>query len=64
MATATHDVLISTQQSHLTNLTGGPFTGSFEKIEHLMDEYDLPLERIQTARTKIVATVMSIAFAR
>ncbi|MDZ4658367.1 MAG: pyruvate kinase [Bythopirellula sp.] len=57
MATATHDVLISTQQSHLTNLTGGPFTGSFEKIEHLMDEYDLPLERIQTARTKIVATV-------
>jgi pyruvate kinase len=33
------------------------FTGHLDTIEHLMDEYDLPLERIQTARTKIVATV-------
>ncbi len=52
MATATHDVPRSTQHSHPINLTGG-----LEKIEHLMDEYDLPLERIRTARTKIVATV-------
>jgi pyruvate kinase len=52
MATANCGVQTSTQNSLPINLTGG-----LEKIEHLMDEYDLPLERIQTARTKIVATV-------
>ncbi len=56
MATATNDVLASTRPSH-TNHTGHLAADGFEKIEHLMDEYDLPLERIQTARTKIVATV-------
>lgn len=52
MATMTNHVPTGMSPSHLTNLTGG-----LDKIEHLMDEYDLPLERIQTARTKIVATV-------
>jgi pyruvate kinase len=32
-------------------------TDRLNTIEQLMDEYDLPLERIQTARTKIVATI-------
>lgn len=41
-----------TPASHPVNLTG-----RLDTIEQLMDEYDLPLERIQTARTKIVATV-------
>jgi pyruvate kinase len=57
MATATNNVQASTLPTHHGSLTGGSLPDSFQKIEHLMDEYDLPLERIQTARTKIVATV-------
>ncbi len=32
-------------------------TGNFSRIEALMDEYQSPLDYVQTARTKIVATV-------
>jgi pyruvate kinase len=52
MATATDQVSTCTNKPRTIDPTSG-----LEKIEHLMDEYDLPLERIQTARTKIVATV-------
>ena len=57
MATATKVVPVSTPPSHPLNLAGVPLSDSLQKIGQLMDEYDLPLERIQTARTKIVATV-------
>ena len=52
MQPTTHHVPAGTSPSHLSHLTGG-----LNRIEHLMDEYDLPLERIKTARTKIVATI-------
>jgi pyruvate kinase len=52
MANPTSTTPGKTTGSHQNYLTGG-----LERIEHLMDEYDLPLERIQTARTKIVATI-------
>lgn len=52
MATTTLRVPAGAPLSPLSNLAGG-----LERIEQFMDEYDLPLERIKTARTKIVATI-------